>query len=106
MNGTVVCEPGNSWAIGTAAKISLPKLGTVYLVVNPSKQYPFEPVGRVDGTRLTFSIGNDMVEVVSRSNMFKTQESGTVWVYRDPSAKPSQYVNIEIAPVEDLLPKR
>jgi len=106
VNGTVVREPHNAWAIGTAAKITLPKLGTVYLVVNPSTQYPFEPVGRVDGTRLTFPVGNDIVEVMSRSNILKTQESGTVWIYRDASAKPSKFVDVEVAPVEDLLPKR
>jgi hypothetical protein len=106
VNGTVVKEPANTWMIGTAIKMSLPRLGTVYLVAKPFAKYPFEPVGRVDGAKLTFPVVNDVVEVVSQSNIFKTRETGPVWIFRDTSVKPAQSVTLEVGPAETLLPNR
>ena len=106
INGTLVHEARNSWMIGGAVKLQLPRLGTLYLVVKPSTSYAFQPLGRVNGGTLTFPLGSDMVEIVSRSNVLKTAETGTVWVYRDPASKPSQSVNIEVGFAEDVLPKR
>ena len=91
--------------VGGAVRLSLPRYGTVYLVVKPSTSYPFQPVGRVDGGKLTFPLGNDFVEIVSRSNILKTSESGTVWIYHDTTSKPTQTVNAEVGMPEDLLPK-
>ena len=106
VNGTVLKEFPNNWMIGGAAKISLPRHGTVYLAVKPSTNFPFQPVGRVDGGKLTFPIGNDMVEIVSRSNVLKTSETGTVWVYVDATPKRTPGATAEVGMLDDLLPKR
>jgi len=106
INGRIVKEMRNNWIIGTGMKLSLPGKGTAYIVVQPSTSYPFQPVGRVDGTRLTFPVGNDFVEIVSRSNVLKTSEVGTVWVYHDKADKSAQVVDFTVGALEDLLPKR
>jgi hypothetical protein len=106
INGTLVKEFRNSWMIGGGVKIGLPGRATVYLAVKPSTSYPFQPVGRVDGGKLAFPLGNDMVEIVSRSNVLKRSETGIVWVYPDTASKPGQPVTAEVGMLGDLLPKR
>jgi hypothetical protein len=47
-----------------------------------------------------------MVEIVSRSDLLKTSETGTVWVYVDATPKPSPSATAEVGTLDDLLPKR
>jgi hypothetical protein len=91
--------------IGTAMKISLPH-GTVYLVAKPSTQYAFEPIGRVDRGKLTFPLGNNMIEIVSKSNIFKTRETGIVWILRDSEAKTDGAISLAAGTPETVLPKK
>jgi len=106
INGKTVHESRNSWIIGAAAKISLPGHGAVYLAVQPATSHPFLAVGRVDGGKLTFPIGNDFVEITSKSNILKKTEVGTIWVYHDAGFKSPAGVDVTTAEtIEELLPK-
>ena len=106
VNGTVLQETSDTWMIGTGIQFVLAKYGRVYVSVKPLIDYPFEPVGRVEGMRLTFALGNDLVEVISRSNILKTQENGTVWIYRDRKAPPANGFGMGVGAIEKMLPRR
>jgi len=106
INGKLVTEFGNSWMIGSAVKIALPRIGIVFLMRTPPDTYGFQKVGDVNGGRLTFSVGEDRIELLSKSNILKTSETGAMWVYRDPDGRRPQAIAVEVGFPEDLLPKR
>lgn len=105
LGGSLLREFRNTWLIGPAIKLGLTGRGLIYLSRKPVSGYDFTAAGKVDGRKLTFAIGNDAVEVVSRSNILKTSETGTVWIYHDPRAS-STGVSLEVGTWEELLPKR
>jgi hypothetical protein len=106
VNGELVTEFGNAWMIGSAVKIALPRIGTVFLMRTPPDTYRFQKLGDVNGGRLTFSVGEDRIEILSKSNILKRSETGAVWVYCNPDGRRPQAVAVEAGIPEDLLPKR
>jgi hypothetical protein len=81
-NGELVHEMRNNWMIDTVVKIVLPQVGAIYLTRGPVEGYNFQELGQVTGALLTFPIGDDRIEIRSRSNILKRAETGTIWVHR------------------------
>ena len=102
-DGELVQELRNNWMIGTGVKIVLPRAGTIYLTRVPVEGYEFQEFGQVTGTLLTFTVGDDLIEVRSRSNILKRAETGAIWVYPAPPNPREQSPTIEVGRPEDLL---
>jgi hypothetical protein len=84
VNGVLAHESRNSWIINEEVRIDVPGRGSLLLVAAPRGAEPIEALGHVEGGKISFALGADQVEIVSRSNVLKTREFGTVWVYRAP----------------------
>ena len=106
IDGELVTEFANSSMIGNAVKIALPRIGTVFLMRTPPDGYAFQNLGDVNGKLLTFPVGANRVEILSKSNILKKSETGSVWVYREPQEPGIEQVAVEVGYPEDLLPKR
>jgi hypothetical protein len=81
VNGKLISESRNSWIISDSIPIKAPAPFRVVSV--PREGQTPVAVGRVEGRTLTFTADADQVKIDSRSNIFKTRESGPVWIYRD-----------------------
>ncbi len=78
------------WIIGQAMMVFLPGRGAFYLALSPSPNYPFKASGWVDHTILRFHAGDELVEIVSKSNVLQQADYGTIWVYHEPVPGASQ----------------
>ena len=96
--------------IGRAARIDIPGHGMFIVSAYDPKNPSFEPVGRVQGQSLKWTVNGDRVEISSKANVLARAEAGTVWVYHDPryrSADLPNNVRLQAAEtVEWLVPKK
>jgi len=86
VNGKTIAEQRNTWMRGAGLMIYLPGRGESYLALSPSPDYPLQASGWIDHNILRFFAGNEMVEIVGKSNMLQNSAFGTVWVYHIPES--------------------
>lgn len=108
LNGRIIREPQNNWIIGPVAMIYVPNRGPYYLSLSPTPDVPFQAAGWVDHAILRFKIGEDLIEIFSKSNVLQKSDFGTVWVYHEPLERPvHRGFEIQTADdVESLIPRK
>ena len=87
INGKTVREPQNTWMIGGGLLIYLPGRGDFYLGLSPCPGTPCRASGWADHNVLRFHAGNELVEVVAKSNVLQNADYRTIWVYHDPESE-------------------
>ena len=86
----VTQEPLTSASLtGAAAMIYLPGRGGYFFSREPVTSYGFQRIGNVVGNQLWFTIGKEQFFIASEQPILKHANTETVWVYHDPSYKPS-----------------
>jgi hypothetical protein len=88
VNGRTVREPDGSGLVGAGAMIYVPGKGGYFLALRPPAGWPFQPIGRAEQGRLTFTVDQDTVEITSKTNVLKNSGGASVWVYHDSKYKP------------------
>jgi hypothetical protein len=84
INGKTIVEERNTWMRGGGLMVYLPGRGESYLSLSPSPDFPLQPSGWIDHDILRFFAGNELVEIVGKSNMLQKSDYSTVWVYHMP----------------------
>ena len=89
VNGNVVADRSGNWMIGEAIMVRVPGHGEYYMALQPPAGFPFQPTGWVDRNVLRFRADGEQVEITGKSNLLMKSETGTVWIYHVPEARPN-----------------
>jgi hypothetical protein len=88
INGKTIQEPETIWMIGGGLSIYVPGRGDFYLGLSPCPgSIPCTASGWADHNVLRFHAGDELVEVVAKSNVLQNSDYRTIWVYHDPESE-------------------
>ncbi len=80
--------PGATVA-GRFVMFYLPGHGAYFLSSESVQSPAFVKIGVVDGTRLQFTLDNDIYDCVSEAPILSRSDRGEIWVFHDPNYKSS-----------------
>jgi len=107
INGGEPLGPARASVSGRYAMFYIPGRGGYFLSTElPEGRNGFVKAGSIDGARLRFTIENDNYECTSAKPMLPNSESAEVWVYHDPSYKPSGNWTQEVGPSGATQPEQ
>jgi hypothetical protein len=74
---------------GKFTMLYIPGRGGYFFSTGPVPDRPFVKAGTIDRNRMTFDIDNESYEAVATAPILANPDSGELWVYHDPTYKPS-----------------
>ncbi len=89
INRALVPGSAPSAVAGKFTMLYVPGRGGYFFSTDPVPDRPFVKAGTIDRNRMTFDIDNDSYEAVASAPILTNPDSGELWVYHDPSYKPS-----------------
>ncbi len=89
VNRTLVPGAASSAVVGKFTMLYIPGRGGYFFSTEAVPDRPFSKAGTIDRNRMQFDIDNDSYEVVASSTILANPDSGELWVYHDPTYKPS-----------------
>jgi hypothetical protein len=83
--------PGSapSAVAGKFTMLYIPGRGGYFFSAEAVPDRPFSKAGTIDGNRMLFDIDNESYEAVATAPILSNPDSGELWVYHDPTYKPS-----------------
>jgi hypothetical protein len=89
INGKLVPGSAPSGVAGKFTMLYIPGRGGYFFSTDPVPDRPFVKAGTIDRNRITFDLDNDSYEAVASAPILANPDSGELWVYHDPTYKPS-----------------
>jgi hypothetical protein len=107
INGEQFAQDPGGIVTGAAARIYVPKHGAYFLSLEAASG--FSELGHANREKLTFSLGDEYVEIVAKQNVLTKSTYRPLWVKHDPAFTAADAKNVEVMTadkVEWLMPKK